>query len=479
MAGILSSGGTVSRTPISDVIVVLPGITGSVLQKDGKDVWALSGGAASRALKSLGRSVKDLELQGDDPDADDLGDGVTAPRIMPDIHLIPGLWKIDGYSKVVKTLKEQLGITPGVNFFEFPYDWRRDNRVHARRLARQSHHWLKSWRERSGNNNARLVLIGHSMGGLICRYFLELHEGWRDTRLLITFGTPYRGSLNALDFIANGMKKRLGPITLMNLTSLLRSFTSVYQLLPIYPCVDPGDGNLGRVTEVSGIPGLVPERAAEALAFHGAISKSVELHADDPEYRDHGYKIKPIAGIFQPTSQSAHLVNGQVEIWRSYRGDDQGGDGTVPSVSATPIELSNKDLEVYVRERHASLQNTDFALDQVIGLLRRQQIDQTQAFAPGTGISLDIEDAYLTGEPIGVCAMPESEWATLTAGVQDTDNGTVVATALLQAGSEGWHTAELPPLPEGTYRVTVQGGGDVNAVTDVFGVFHEGADVPM
>jgi len=55
---------------VTDVIVLLPGITGSVLQKDGKDVWALTVGAAVRGLLSLGRSVRDLELHGDDRDAD-------------------------------------------------------------------------------------------------------------------------------------------------------------------------------------------------------------------------------------------------------------------------------------------------------------------------------------------------------------------------------------------------------------------------
>ena len=136
---------------------------------------------------------------------------MTATRVIPDTHLIPGLWKIDGYGKVAKTIRDEFDVQPGLNFFEFPYDWRRDNRVHARRLARESRDWLKAWRERSGNDDARLVLIGHSMGGLICRHFLEMLDGWKDTRLLITFGTPYRGSLNALDFIANGMKKKLGP----------------------------------------------------------------------------------------------------------------------------------------------------------------------------------------------------------------------------------------------------------------------------
>jgi pimeloyl-ACP methyl ester carboxylesterase len=466
-----------SKTPVGDVIVLLPGIMGSALQKDRKDVWALSGGAAVRALTSLGSSIKDLKLHGDDPEADDLGDGVTASRVIPDTHLIPGLWKIDGYGKVAKTIREEFEVQPGLNFFEFPYDWRRDNRVHARRLARKSRAWLKAWRERSGYDDARLVLIGHSMGGLICRHFLEMLDGWKDTRLLITFGTPYRGSLNALDFIANGMKKKLGPVTLLNLTEMVRSFTSVYQLLPIYPCVDPGNGELVRVTEVENIPGLVPERAADALDFHRAIREAVEQHAVVPDYRNHGYEIKPIAGIFQPTGQSLVVRGGGVETLRTYQGRDEGGDGTVPSISATPIELSNKDREIYVRERHASLQNADHSLDQMIGMLRRQQIDQTQRFAPGTGISLDLSDVHLTTEPVILRALPEAEWTALTAVVEDVDSGAQVAKAAMAQASDGWRDAELRPLPEGVYRVTVNGGRDVNPVTDVFTVVEVGTDV--
>ena len=48
------------------------------------------------------------------------------------------------------------------------------------------------------------------MGGLVSRYYLEVLGGWRDTRRLITFGTPYRGSLNAVDFAANGFSKFFG-----------------------------------------------------------------------------------------------------------------------------------------------------------------------------------------------------------------------------------------------------------------------------
>ena len=468
-----------SRIPVGDVIVLLPGITGSVLQKDGKDIWALSGGAAVRALTSLGSSIKNLKLDDDDPEADDLGDGITATRVIPDTHLIPGLWKIDGYGRIAKTIRNEFDIQPGINFFEFPYDWRRDNRVHARRLARESWDWLKQWRERSGNDDAKLILIAHSMGGLICRHFIEVLDGWKNTRLLITFGTPYRGSLNALDFIVNGMKTKLGPVTLVNLTELVRSCTAVYQLLPIYPCIDPGNGKLARVTEVDSIPELIPERAADALAFHRTIRDAVKEHASLPDYRDHGYGIKPIAGISQPTRQSMVMRDGDVQILRTYAGRDEGGDGTVPSVSATPIELSNQDHEIYVRERHASLQNADHSLDQMIGLLRRQQIDQTQRFAPGTGISLDVDDAYLTGEPVLFRAQPEAEWAVLTAVVEDVDSGAQLARAEMKPSTDAWQVAELPPLPEGVYRLTLNGGRDVNPVTDLFTVIDVGTDIQV
>jgi hypothetical protein len=200
--------------PFPDVVVVLPGISGSVLAKDGEDIWGTSSQAIWGAIISGGDAIKSLALTGpDDWRSDDLGDGVTAPGLIQDLHIIPGLWKIDGYSALVARLRADLGLALRQNLIEFPYDWRRDNRASARRLQRLSRDWLKKWRDRSGNGNAKLVLVGHSMGGLVARYFLEVFEGWKDTRALISFGTPYRGSLNALGYLANGYAKGIGPLS--------------------------------------------------------------------------------------------------------------------------------------------------------------------------------------------------------------------------------------------------------------------------
>jgi pimeloyl-ACP methyl ester carboxylesterase len=285
------------RKALRDVLVTLPGITGSVLQKDGKDVWNVSGGAALNALRTLGGSIKELKLKDDPPDVDDLGDGITAPRVIQDIHLIPGLWKIDGYSKLRKHILETFDVEAGRNFFEFPYDWRRDNRVAARRLARDSEQWLAKWRESSGAHDAKLILVGHSMGGIIARYFVECLDGWRNTRSLITFGTPYRGSLRAVGTLANGVRK----FGVFDLSDMTRSFTSIYQLLPTYPCVDDGKGGFVRVTEAE-VPNVDRAKVAAAAAFHQEIADAVTKHEDDEAYRSDRYAIRPVVGILQPTA---------------------------------------------------------------------------------------------------------------------------------------------------------------------------------
>ncbi len=230
----------VMRHPMKDIIVVLPGIMGSVLRKDNDDVWAPTGGAVWNFLRSRSGSIRSLALAGhDDGSLDDLGDGVVASRLMPDVHMIPGLFTIDGYGAIRQYLMDTFDITEGANYFEFPYDWRRNNRAHGRRLQREATTWLKDWRTASGNPDAKLVLVAHSMGGLVARTFLELNDGWKDTSRLVTFGTPFKGSLNSLDFIVNGFKKGKGPISI-DLSQFVRSLTSIQQLLPSVACIDDG-----------------------------------------------------------------------------------------------------------------------------------------------------------------------------------------------------------------------------------------------
>jgi pimeloyl-ACP methyl ester carboxylesterase len=463
-----------AKKAMRDIVVLLPGITGSVLQKDGKDVWNVTGGSILRALLSLGQNVKDLALDEDPPDVDDLGDGVTAPKIMRDIHLIPGLWKIDGYSKPLNYITDTFDVVPGENFFEFPYDWRRDNRVAARKLAKDAEGWLAAWREKSGAGDAKLILVGHSMGGIISRYYLECLEGWRDTRVLVTFGTPYSGSLNSIGTLVNGLKKKIGPVGI-DLSDLVRSLTAIYQLLPTYACYDGGDGKLVGVTEAT-IPNVDQQKAKAAAEFHDEIRNAVKAHEEDDDYRENGYDIRPVIGILQPTFQSARAAGDGVSLLRSYEGEDQEGDGTVPRVSATPAEVEREANAMFASERHASLQNEDAVLVQLRGVLSGLDIDFPgfrDAF-PTIGLGLELDDVYRTGEPVPVRVKPQEEPAeSLLVQVCDTETNEEVARETLTPADDGWHEAELAPLPEGGYRLTAFGSGRVEPVTDLIVVLGE------
>jgi hypothetical protein len=50
------------RQPMSDFIVLIPGILGSVLVKDGREVWGASGSSIARNLMTFGKALNALEL---------------------------------------------------------------------------------------------------------------------------------------------------------------------------------------------------------------------------------------------------------------------------------------------------------------------------------------------------------------------------------------------------------------------------------
>jgi hypothetical protein len=458
-----------SRHKLGDVVILLPGILGSVLEREGKEVWGPSPQGLLRALWTLGRSVRDLELHGDP--LGDPQDGVTATRLMPDVHIIPGLWGIDGYSAISAMLTRTFDVVQGKTFIEFPYDWRLSNTVSAHRLADVALPALHE--QRTVNPDAKLILIAHSMGGLISRYFLECLDGAKDTRMLISFGTPYRGSLNALGFLANGFAKRIGPLKVADLSALVRSLPSVHELLPIYPCVSSGDGPLIRVAEADGLPqGVDRARAHRAEhGFHGVIEAAVSARGPAAPYFIH-----PVVGLSQPTLQSARLADGELTMLGSYEGDDLDGDGTVPRVSATPSEFDGlpADPAVYASERHASLQNATSVLTQLLGLLR--PVDRPERFRDlRGGLRLVLGDLYEVGEAIPVTVVAGVRRVNLLAKVQDADTGRPVAgPSPLTPGGDGLsHTLELAPvLPQGCYRLIVSavsdGAGDVQPVHGLF-----------
>ncbi|WP_264048932.1 lipase/acyltransferase domain-containing protein [Methylobacterium flocculans] len=454
-----------------DVVVVLPGLIGSVLTKDGKPLWGTSPGALWGTI--IGENLDRLRLTGEDNGDEDLGDGIVASGLVPNPEIIPRLWKQGGYSRLGADLVSRLGLTRGENYFEFPYDWRRDNRVSARKLARVAPQWLAKWKTSSGNENAKIVLVSHSMGGLVGRYFMECLEGWKIVRTMVSFGTPYRGAGNAVDFLCNGFTWKVGSVSAFDGTDALRSFDSAYQLLPVYPFVEHGGTELARISEIA-LPHLDAARVLRAKAFHDEMQAARASNDGIQGYLASGMNIRPVVGINQPTWQSASLKDEVLTPVRAHEGKDHGGDGTVPRVSAIPI--GDKEASVtYVATSHSALQSVPAALDHLKGVMTGAGIDLGKfrtGHAGGAPIRLSIQDAYRADEPVHLEAVPTGYLQSLNGTVERIDEPAAPRTVFLRP-RDGIFRAEVS-LEPGLYRASV-GGKGLATVDDIFLVLDPGA----
>jgi hypothetical protein len=97
---------------MSEVIVLIPGILGSVLVKDGREVWGASGSSIAGNLMTFGRALGGLELS-HGISHDDPKDGVTAAHVLP--TMVPKFWKADGYGRLTDHLKERFTLTPATS----------------------------------------------------------------------------------------------------------------------------------------------------------------------------------------------------------------------------------------------------------------------------------------------------------------------------------------------------------------------------
>ncbi|MEM6401635.1 MAG: lecithin--cholesterol acyltransferase [Cyanobacteria bacterium P01_D01_bin.116] len=453
------------KIKMRDMVVILPGITGSVLQKDGKDIWDVSGKAIWKVLSNLGNSIQELKLTQDDPIAESLGDGIKATRIIEDTHLIPGLVKIDGYTKTSRLITDNFDVISGniyedaddkaANFYHFPYDWRRDIRANARLLKRLIDKRLKRWIEYSGAEDAKVIILAHSMGGLVSRYYLEVLQGWRDCKALFTFGTPYRGSVKVIDFLANGYKELF-----VDLTEVMGSLTSIYQLLPIYEILQIGD-EYHRIAETDNIPNIDKTRAADALAFHREIEAAVNRNIKDENYKN-DFTTIPIIGIQQPTLQSALLANGKLTVSEENpkilqsRPDLSDGDGTVPLVSAIPIELSHSFNNNFIAETHSSLQNQSQTLENLLNCLKVSQFNLKTVRASQSAISVSLDDLYLASQPIEMRArVINSFHGKLKAKITPVSHSENILNLDFKEQEKEWVLA-IDNLKPGLYRLQVE-----------------------
>ena len=223
-------------------------------------------------------------------------------------------------------------------------------------------------------------------------------------------------------------------------------------------------GEYKRIAEIDNLPNIVQKRVQNALAFHREIEAAVGANLNNEVYKT-SFTTVPIAGIQQPTLQSAQLLNGKLTASKQLpkilqnRPDLSDGDGTVPQVSAIPIELSSSFNNTFIAESHGSLQNQKQVLEDLRNRLELSQFDLATVRASQTAISLTLEDVYLPDEAIAmrarVISTPGLVTGKLKAEITSVSDERPAIHVDFEEREQEWVLA-IDNLQPGLYRVTVQ-----------------------
>ena len=295
-------------------VVVVPGLIGSVLELNGEEIWP--------------GSVLDTFITRYDK-LDKLLDPAARPT-----DLIRRVFVSKQYETLLGDLArcgfDENGPKP--TLFPCPYDWRRRNEDSAATLADVVD------RAAAAHVDADIMLIGHSMGGLVARYYLETpffnaRPGFAKVTRLVTLGAPHFGAPKALTGIL-GMEREafLAPDQVKILANDER-YPSAYQLLP--PLGQPFAWNADASTRFAPVNiygddvahrlGLFAPHLAAARDFHSALDPA---KAPVPYFCFVGTRQSTVALV--RINLKAEDIENKVVRMES----EDSGDGTVPTWSA-------------------------------------------------------------------------------------------------------------------------------------------------
>jgi len=215
--------------------VIVPGIMGSgLLRPDQTRVWLNLRNAVGQYNISLPFALPLAESR------DELRPG----SLLGIEHRLPRLFGFTEYFDLLELL-EAAGFVPanktggrGLVHHVFAYDWRRDLIESVRRLDET----LEALADARGDRDTRFNIVGHSMGGLIARYYLRYGTAEPDPAMPVTWAgarrinsivlvaVPNAGSIHSLEAMLYGNRVGLSYTTLA--ASVIARMPSVYQILP-------------------------------------------------------------------------------------------------------------------------------------------------------------------------------------------------------------------------------------------------------
>ena len=364
---------------VQNPVIVIPGITATNLIDDyplkADEIWTM---VFNKEYERVALHPDDLRYEAIEPAH------VVSGRVFPI------------YNDLIRALRHELSprADQPTPVFSFPYDWRMDVRATAKKLGAFVDEVLARTRllkHYARADDLKVDLVGHSMGGLVICEYLSQFRRRSSVGKVVTIGTPYRGSVEAIVKMTTGMSLITGPEPKEREREAARVTPALYQLLPSYPgaTLSPGGADVD-IFDCRNFQPSIKASLAEFVRLYSVSTKKAERQSRAVEIleemlanaKSHRRNVEQFrtstAGIRQdnwlailgvgektrvelkvdPSSgQPRFLIEEEQFVNELSRGNPKSmrtGDGTVPLAGAIPpflpasrlVCVSDKDLEI-------------------------------------------------------------------------------------------------------------------------------------
>ena len=332
-----------------DVVIVLPGIMGSTLAVNDKDLWV--------AMSRLNDGVIEDYLNNENP-------AVYA-------------------SGVVKKFYGKLGkhLSADYDVITFAFDWRKSLADTVKQFQNELNHLLLL-------ENINVHIVAHSMGGLLVRQcMMDFPTVWNNFRAnqhnkLLLLGTPWRGSYLIME-VLTGHSRRVKQLAMIDFDhdreELLEVFWNYPGLFELLPLEDDGGRKfwtqgfwqgLGKTAKLKHMPN--PKDYGTSLKNFDAYRKKVLTFLDniesDKSFFENIYYIcgKDEETVFDYTFKDRFLSRHKKLVYQA----TWEGDGSVTWDSGIPKPLLNSQKLYYSDTTHGELANKDYIFKGISDILK-------------------------------------------------------------------------------------------------------------
>jgi pimeloyl-ACP methyl ester carboxylesterase len=359
-------------------IIFIPGMAGSTLDiGGGGNAWPGSMSTNDEAFKVL--ALKD---DGKDPLYGTrvvatgtvrygAGDVYNAGLGLLDLQMFP---IYQGFYDYMEKEGYKYGSNPnGKVFFDFPYDFRQDNRNWTKLLDKKVDEVLKKTKA------DKVILFGHSMGGLQARLYMKDAKQAGKVAAVVFMGTPHQGAPMAFYSFTEGYNFGNSKLSDERMWEIAANWMGGYQLLPSYPFIidadDPSKGPMGLETMLKenwistqeyqryldaqkegkkykidkGFPN--DKFAADSIKFHEELGDSVDKYPGVKYYMIRGTDQDTVEYLVGKKTFAQGLPEGLITFTKQMSPNKK-GDGTVPLMGA---QVKGLDETFEVKSEHGAI----------------------------------------------------------------------------------------------------------------------------